>query len=71
MMSATTLKYVEGVTDHSIPVHRKLEEYIFQSLTPEFWIVWAQQSEAGILFAALASKPQKQYLKAGFLFIFV
>jgi hypothetical protein len=46
-----------SVTDHLIPVHRKLEEYIFQSLTPGFWIVWVRKNKGGILFAVPASAP--------------
>ena len=32
-------KTTEATTDHSIPFHLEFAAYIFQPLTPEFWIV--------------------------------
>jgi len=47
-------------TNHLIPFHREFAAYIFQSLTPGFWIVWVQKNIEYRLFAVLVSMHQKR-----------
>jgi len=55
-----------GRINHLIPFHREFEVTIFQSLTPEFWIVWLQKNKEGRLFAFLGLMSQRRFSRSGF-----
>ena len=57
-------------TDHLIPFHWEFAAYIFQPLTPGFWIVWVQKNKECMLFAVPASMHQKQFSRQGFHLIY-
>lgn len=57
-------------TNHLILFHREFAAYIFQPLTPEFWIVWVQKNRGCILFAVPGSMQQKLFSRQGFHLIY-